>query len=368
MVLINPFFRSMTIKLVTDKDFRKKILTIILSVLLSITLVLLALASLPSTFIEGVFGENKDDLQKIKTYQEAIEEVEKIKDDWIEKTKEKYSYCDEIIIEDNFSLVWLDLIVIDSVRHLQDFDNVKKQDIIELGKLFLEKDVKVETYTETITSTNDKGEEKTKTVTRTMAIITVNTRSRLEVYPEVGIVDEDDIDLAENIYYTMLEIDIEGDKFLGWDNWNPGSEDFDFDLSDLPEGEKGSQIVQLAMTRLGDPYSQALRGQGRYVDCSYLTLWAYNKIGVNLPATAAEQARFCVNNNIVVSRDQLVPGDLVFWSHKYNGRYMNITHVGVYAGGGKVVDASSSKGKVVYRNLFEANKQVLYGRPHILAK
>ena len=42
---------------------------------------------------------------------------------------------------------------------------------------------------------------------------------------------------------------------------------------------------------------------------------------------------------------------------------MNITHVGIYAGDGKVVDASYSKGQVVYRNLFDEDKQVLYGRP-----
>lgn len=30
---------------------------------------------------------------------------------------------------------------------------------------------------------------------------------------------------------------------------------------------------------------------------------------------------------------------------------------------GMVVDASSSKGKVVYRNLFDSDKQVMYGRP-----
>lgn len=45
---------------------------------------------------------------------------------------------------------------------------------------------------------------------------------------------------------------------------------------------------------------------------------------------------------------------------------MNITHVGVYAGNGKVIDAAYSKGQVVYRDLFDSNKQVLYGRPHIL--
>ncbi|MCY7478655.1 hypothetical protein ABNB59_15820 [Paenibacillus larvae] len=42
---------------------------------------------------------------------------------------------------------------------------------------------------------------------------------------------------------------------------------------------------------------------------------------------------------------------------------MDITHVGIYAGNGNFVDASSTRGQVVYRNLFDADQQVLYGRP-----
>lgn len=45
------------------------------------------------------------------------------------------------------------------------------------------------------------------------------------------------------------------------------------------------------------------------------------------------------------------------------GRFMNITHVAIYAGDGYIVDASSSKGQVVYRKLFSGH--VLYGRPGV---
>lgn len=90
----------------------------------------------------------------------------------------------------------------------------------------------------------------------------------------------------------------------------------------------------------------------------------YRQLRVNLPGTAAEQGKYCVNNGLTVSKADLAPGDLVFWSHKVNGRYLNITHVGIYAGNGKVVDASSSRGRVVYRDLFDADKQVLYARPY----
>jgi hypothetical protein len=138
-------------------------------------------------------------------------------------------------------------------------------------------------------------------------------------------------------------------------------------INDLPAGTKGAEVVRQALSRLGHPYSQSLRGQGIYVDCSYLTRWAYQQAGVShfVAPTAASQAEYCVNNGLTISKADLLAGDLVFWSHKVNGRFLNITHTGVYAGDGMVIDASFSRGIVVYRPLFDADKQVVYGRPHV---
>lgn len=139
-------------------------------------------------------------------------------------------------------------------------------------------------------------------------------------------------------------------------------------ISDLPEGELGSVIVQYAVSRLGDPYSKAKRGQGSYVDCSYFARWCYQQAGVAdfTAPTAASQAQYCVDNNLCVSFSDLLPGDLIFWSFKKNGRYMNISHVGIYAGDGYVIDASSSRGMVVYRPIFSESSIVVCGRPHVL--
>lgn len=168
---------------------------------------------------------------------------------------------------------------------------------------------------------------------------------------------------AVNIWYLVTYNTVppvEGDVFDDWGSWIPGET---VPVYDLPANASASEIVQLAMSRLGDPYSQTMRGSGNYVDCSYLTMWCYRQIGIMIPGTAAEQARYCVDNQLTIAKGDLKPGDLVFWSHKPNGRFMNITHVGVYAGDGKVIDASYSQGKVVYRNLFDHDKQMLYGRP-----
>jgi len=115
------------------------------------------------------------------------------------------------------------------------------------------------------------------------------------------------------------------------------------------------------------PHRQRMRGQGNYVDCSNLSRWCYQQARVShfTAPTAASQAAYCVNNGLTIAKSDLQAGDLVFWSHKPNDRFLNVTHVGVYAGNGRVIDASYSRGMVVYRPLFDADKQVVYGRPHV---
>lgn len=140
-------------------------------------------------------------------------------------------------------------------------------------------------------------------------------------------------------------------------------------LEDLPTGP-GATIAYKASTRLGHPYSKAKRGQGLYVDCSYLARWCYREAGYDwfTPATAAEQARWCNNNGYVVERSELKAGDLLFYSFAKNGRYKNISHVAVYIGrasDGKeyMIDASSSNGFVIYREVFSEKNLVMCGRP-----
>ena len=138
-------------------------------------------------------------------------------------------------------------------------------------------------------------------------------------------------------------------------------------LNDLPSGKLGSVIVEYALSRLGDPYSQKKRGQGNYVDCSYFARWCYQQAGISsfTAGTAAEQARYCVDNALTIAKENLQVGDLIFWSFNTNGRFMDITHVGIYAGSGYVIDASGSRGMVVYRPIFGEGNIVVCGRPHV---
>lgn len=228
---------------------------------------------------------------------------------------------------------------------------------------FIDCFVRYEKRTRTVT--DDQGNESTETYT-----VAVPLTSLTKIYKKLGntmgleITYENQANATE-IYHRALYgtgAPNEGDGFDGWVDWSPEQL---ADVSvDLPLDESGAEAVQIALSRLGDPYSQALRGQQNYTDCSYLVLWVYRQLGIKLPGTAAEQGRYCVSKGLIISSFSLAPGDLVFWSYEPNGRYLNITHVGIYAWDGMVVDASSSRGKVVYRKLFDENKQVLYARPY----
>jgi cell wall-associated NlpC family hydrolase len=66
-------------------------------------------------------------------------------------------------------------------------------------------------------------------------------------------------------------------------------------------------------------------------DCSGLTLYAYAKAGISLPRTAAQQ--YAASKP--VKRNQVKVGDLVF----YGSSVSSIHHVGIYVGGGYMIDS-----------------------------
>lgn len=92
-------------------------------------------------------------------------------------------------------------------------------------------------------------------------------------------------------------------------------------------------------------YSQPLRMTSGFYDCSSLVFRAYGHntglLGgsVSWAPTAASMAAYLESTGKVISYgpldvSQLRPGDLIFYSGDYNGRYRNINHVSMYYGGG----------------------------------
>jgi hypothetical protein len=139
-------------------------------------------------------------------------------------------------------------------------------------------------------------------------------------------------------------------------------------INDLPAGSLGSVIVKAALTRLGDPYNMELRGQGNYVDCSYLVQWVCAQAGISIPGTAAEQARYCINAGKVIDESSLQPGDLIFWSYPNNprvaGRFMDVGHVAIFVKNGMMIEAAPSAGRVTYRAVSCQGTPALYMRSY----
>jgi len=86
--------------------------------------------------------------------------------------------------------------------------------------------------------------------------------------------------------------------------------------------------VDAAASQLGVPYVYAAADPGHAFDCSGLTMWVWREAGVSLPHNAA--AQYAALPHVPVSA--LEPGDLVFF-------YRPIEHVGIYIGGGLMIDA-----------------------------
>ncbi|QIY77674.2 C40 family peptidase [Streptomyces sp. RLB1-33] len=74
-------------------------------------------------------------------------------------------------------------------------------------------------------------------------------------------------------------------------------------------------------------------------DCSGLTLYAYAKVGIQLPRTAAAQAGVGKRIPPSLGTSALKAGDLVFYADA-PGRDATIYHVGIYLGSGQMVNAA----------------------------
>ncbi|MFE9312403.1 NlpC/P60 family protein [Streptomyces sp. NPDC088353] len=101
--------------------------------------------------------------------------------------------------------------------------------------------------------------------------------------------------------------------------------------------KQAAVAISFAQSKLGTRYLWGGNGtaeQGGRFDCSGLTKAAYESVGVTLPRVANDQ----YNAGPHPKRDELLPGDLVFFSDDpTNSRA--IRHVGIYVGGGYMIDA-----------------------------
>ncbi|MEV8569410.1 bifunctional lytic transglycosylase/C40 family peptidase [Streptomyces sp. NPDC051322] len=108
-------------------------------------------------------------------------------------------------------------------------------------------------------------------------------------------------------------------------------------VNGVAPSQQAAAAIYYAQQKLGTPYLWGGNGtaaQGGRFDCSGLTKAAYHSVGIELPRVANDQ----YNAGEHPARDQLLPGDLVFFSNDLSNSRA-IHHVGLYVGGGYMIDA-----------------------------
>ena len=108
-----------------------------------------------------------------------------------------------------------------------------------------------------------------------------------------------------------------------------------------PGGPGHPEVVAIAQQYLGVPYVWGGASPSGF-DCSGLVMYCYGKIGISLPHGATDQQHM----SQPVSLGSLMPGDMVFfggpsWSY----------HVGIYVGGGSMIEAPHEGAVVCYGSI-----------------
>lgn len=108
--------------------------------------------------------------------------------------------------------------------------------------------------------------------------------------------------------------------------------------------DRASDVAMQALTHLGVPYRSGGLSPRTGFDCSGLVVYAYRVgAGLALPRNALDLSR----RGEPVAREDLMPGDLVF----YNTQQRAYSHVGIYLGEGRFIHAPSSGGEVRVESL-----------------
>ncbi len=118
-----------------------------------------------------------------------------------------------------------------------------------------------------------------------------------------------------------------------------------------PVSSAAGMAVSAALSQIGVAYQFAAESPGVAFDCSGLTKYAWGQAGVYLPHQSGAQYGSIAH----ISRDEIQPGDLIFYRTP-------IGHVAMYIGGGSLVQATRP-GDVVKTGAVNWTTVVGVGRP-----
>lgn len=133
-----------------------------------------------------------------------------------------------------------------------------------------------------------------------------------------------------------------------------------FGQPDIPEdivfghGNEWFPILVLMTSEryIGIPYVWGGASPENGFDCSGLVQYVFAQLGVAIPRTADEQ----FNYGYYVEKEQLLPGDLVFFETYEPGP----SHIGIYYNSHYFIHADSSSGMVTFDTLDRAYREETY--------
>lgn len=111
-------------------------------------------------------------------------------------------------------------------------------------------------------------------------------------------------------------------------------------------------VVSVARSQLGARYRLGAEAPGKAFDCSGLIRYVMAALRLDLPRTAHEQAK--LGREVARDTAQLRPGDLLTF-----GTRRRITHIGIYAGEGRVIHASTTRRQVIETSLASLGPSLL---------
>ncbi len=127
--------------------------------------------------------------------------------------------------------------------------------------------------------------------------------------------------------------------YLYYQNWIESSMNED----EKADGrEEADALVEFALQFVGYDYVWGAEHPDDGFDCSGLVYYVYRHFGYMVGRTATNQWYY--EDSWEVSRDELLPGDLMFF---HDGNPYEISHIGIYIGDGLFVHAANSNRGVV---------------------
>lgn len=144
--------------------------------------------------------------------------------------------------------------------------------------------------------------------------------------------------------YSTQNCAIHSSNSNNYNNFNINASVIENSTETSTRSAQTQKAIEIAKSYLGGKYVWGATGPNAF-DCSGFTQYIYKQAyGKSIPRVSYDQA----NYGEKVSKENLQPGDLVFFDTMNKGR---VSHVGIYIGDNKFIHAASSKSGIIESEL-----------------